>query len=329
MAKTFILSDDSLNSKGFRIMTAGIDIEQFKANPVMLFMHNRPFYKDSSSVIGRWENIRKEKGQLLADAVFDMDDPFAASIAKKVENNFLRMASLGARPVETSSDPKDLLPGQCFETVTRCIAREASIVDIGANDSALCLFDVPALYNDQEKLVELAAGSESIIPTIKITSDMKFTDIELAEVAPLLGLSDTATSKDVIGAVQKLKTDKEAAEAKLADQEKTQQAEKIATLVDGAVEAKKITAAQKDNFIKLATGDFESTKAILDSMTPYVSLKDSLAAGGASSEAEELVKMSANDLWKSGKLETLREKNFEVFKQKYRELNGTDFRGDK
>jgi len=324
MAKTFVLSDDSLNTMGFRILTAGIDIEQFSKNPIMLFMHNRPFggTKDETSVIGKWDNIRKEKNQLLADAVFDMEDEFAKSIAAKVEGGFIRMSSLGARPVETSSDKKYLLPGQCYETVTKCVAREGSIVDLGSNDNAMCLTDVPALYDEQEKIIKLSAGNNNIIPKIKTTPDMKLTEIELAEVAPLLGLSDTATSKDVIGAVNKLKTDKEAVEVKLADVLKLQNAEKIETLVSGAVTAKKITPAQKADFIKLAEVNYETTKAILDSTPAYVSLKDQVDEGnkGADAELEAMVKLSGEELWKQGKLDLLKLKSPEQYKIKYKEF---------
>lgn len=39
---------------------------RFKKDPVMLYMHAR-----EKGVIGRWDNIRTEGSQLIADAVFD------------------------------------------------------------------------------------------------------------------------------------------------------------------------------------------------------------------------------------------------------------------
>ena len=40
MAKHYILSDESLNSYKFRVMTEGIDIEsRYVKNPVILFQH--------------------------------------------------------------------------------------------------------------------------------------------------------------------------------------------------------------------------------------------------------------------------------------------------
>ena len=66
---TFIVSDESVNSYGMIILTAGIDTSRFEQNPVMLYMHER------ATIVGRWENIRKENDKLLADAVFDDSTP--------------------------------------------------------------------------------------------------------------------------------------------------------------------------------------------------------------------------------------------------------------
>lgn len=71
---TFILSDESVNSYGQIILTEGINIERFAKNPVMLYMHER------NTVIGRWDNIRKEGKQLLADAFFDANIELARTV---------------------------------------------------------------------------------------------------------------------------------------------------------------------------------------------------------------------------------------------------------
>jgi hypothetical protein len=330
MAKTFVLSDESLNSYGFRILTAGIDVEQFIKNPVMLFMHNRPFRgsKDEYTVIGRWENIRKEDGKLLADAVFDLNDPFAKSIADKVENDFLRMASIGARPIETSADPIYLVPGQQYETVTKCIAKEASIVDIGSNDNALALSDVPALYNDEETLIELSAnGNNPLIPSLQNQNQMKIEEINLKDLAPLLGLNENPTAQEFTDVVKKLITEKATLVQQVNDLNSEKNREKIANLVDGAVLAKKITADQKASFVKLAEADFDSTKTVLDAMKAYQPIEKHLSENNEVSDKDvaELIKLSGVELWKQGKLNTLKAKNFEQFKLKYKEAFGKDY----
>lgn len=143
MAKTFILSDESLNCYGFKVLTEGIDISQFSKNPVLLFNHIDWGHTSGTynGPIGRWENIRKENGQLLADAVFDENDPTAKLIADKVANDFIRAASLGFQILATDETPENMSMGQTRATVTKCKALEASVVDFPGNENALCLYD--------------------------------------------------------------------------------------------------------------------------------------------------------------------------------------------
>jgi hypothetical protein len=194
MAKTFILHDESLNEHGFWMLTAGADLKQFKKNPIMLFNHNRPWRdtEDTMLPIGHWDNIRLEGDQILADAVFDADE-FAQKIAAKVESGTLRMASAGARPITTSSDAKYIKPGQRYETVLKWNMKEASIVDIGANNNAM------ALYDDKDNLITLADGPDNIpLPLITQTS----IDTNMKELSKLLKLADGAGEQDFITAVQ-------------------------------------------------------------------------------------------------------------------------------
>ena len=37
-----IISTSAINSYGSRVLTAGINLKQYKKNPIVLFMHNRP-----------------------------------------------------------------------------------------------------------------------------------------------------------------------------------------------------------------------------------------------------------------------------------------------
>ena len=48
MAKDFIINTSGLNSYGTRVLTPGIDLTQYKRNPVLLYMHTRGFDGKSS-----------------------------------------------------------------------------------------------------------------------------------------------------------------------------------------------------------------------------------------------------------------------------------------
>ena len=123
---TFLVSDESDNSHGFKVLTEGIDITQFEKNPIMLYMHERP------TIIGMWKNLRKEDGKLYADAVFDTESEKGGEVARQVEKGFLRGASIGI------TYQKEYLKNGVLE---KCRLFEISIVDIGSNPNALKLYD--------------------------------------------------------------------------------------------------------------------------------------------------------------------------------------------
>lgn len=135
---TFILLDGSVTTFGFRVLVDGVDTSQFERNPVMLYGHN-----DHSLPIGSWLNIRKENDRLLADANFDYDDPDpeVQRIIGKVERGIIKMASVGLRDPEMSTDEKYIVSGQTLPTVVKSSLREASIIPIGANNNAMKLYD--------------------------------------------------------------------------------------------------------------------------------------------------------------------------------------------
>jgi len=144
---TFIVSDNSVNKFGGRVITEGIDTTEFEKNPIMLYMHLRDdgWRSDAVSVetnsmpIGRWENIRVQGEQLLADATFDLDDNLGAEVHRKVIDKVLNAASIGIDPIAFSDDESDLLVGQFRSTITKSKLLEISIVDIPANNNAMQL----------------------------------------------------------------------------------------------------------------------------------------------------------------------------------------------
>lgn len=142
MQRSFILSDENINERGFRVLTSGIDLERFEKNPVMLWMHRRDGGYEANQVlpIGKWDNIRIEDNKLMADPVFDENDTFAKLIKSKVDSGFVKGASIGIRAIELSDDPKLAQKGQTRATITKCELYEASVVDIPANKNTVQLF---------------------------------------------------------------------------------------------------------------------------------------------------------------------------------------------
>lgn len=312
---TFILSDDSVNESGFRIMTNGIDISQFEKNPIMLYMHNRandwtqPFLKP----IGIWVNIRKEKGQLLADAEFDMDDENAVQIAKKVEKGHLRAASVGIKVKEVIEDV--IQEGQRIISVSQSRLLEASIVDIPRNGNALRLF-----FEDGAKLMELSELSldklDNFLPFIKSKLNMK-------TVLSTLGLGENATELEALAAVTQLKNnaiqleaDKKTLEAKIQELEQQKAEEKCSALVDKAIADKKITAADRDNWLGLAKNSFEAAEKALNNLKGFTSLADTIESSKSDNTIlNDADKYEAN--WRADKLAAWKKDNPEEFQRCY------------
>lgn len=259
MAKTFILSDESINTYGFRVITNGINLSQFKKNPVMLFNHKQ--WGDTySGPIGKWENIRIEDGKLLADAVFDEKDDLAQKIASKVEDGFIKGASIGFTTIETSVEPNVLVKGQTRPTVTKALIYEASIVDLPGNMSAL------ALYDSAGNKIELStnAGNQlnEVLPLIQNSNNMSNLKLAAATLA-ILSLSTTSTEGDVDTAVKQL-SDKN---AELENKLKKFETQRATDLVQAAIDSKKIKEADKENWLKMASTDFDLAQKTLSSLS--------------------------------------------------------------
>ena len=158
---TFLVSDESDNSHGFKVLTEGIDITQFEKNPIMLYMHERP------TIIGMWKNLRKEDGKLYADAVFDTESEKGGEVARQVEKGFLRGASIGI-----TYQKEDLKNG----VLEKCRLFEISIVDMGSNPNALKLYDtteITTLYFDQ------ILAQENLSEILFLKDDKSFKNIVL------------------------------------------------------------------------------------------------------------------------------------------------------
>lgn len=180
--KSFILSDESVNSYGFVLLNSGADWSLFDKNPVMLYMHAADLLP-----IGVWENRRLENGAWVADPVFDLEDQFAEQVAGKVERNVLRMASISV-DFDKRNVRKELRNGQTVGVITKWLAREASIVPIGANRNAVMLHDAET----GKEVLSLADLNEPIKP---------IEDMEFKNIAKALNLADTATESEVMQAI--------------------------------------------------------------------------------------------------------------------------------
>lgn len=235
--KKVVISTSAVNSYGSRVLTSGIDFEQYKRNPVLLWMHRRGDREDVP--IGRMEDIHLEGDKLIGTPVFDRSDEFAKKIADKWDNDFLRMASAGLSIVELSDDPSLVLPGQTRMTITRSKLEEVSIVDIGANDDAMAV----SLYTAGGEVLslsqmELASDLPLLTPdtdsTLNIPNEMN------EKIALALGLSADATDEQAVSAIAQLKAE--------VDQAKQLKLSLINEQLASAVQSGKLPKEQEETY---------------------------------------------------------------------------------
>lgn len=88
--KEFCLTDNSVNVYGYRLLTAGLDLAQYKKNPIGFLMHDR-----EGGVIVKWEDLRIEADKLFGKPVINLSHPKGEDIAAQVEAGFINAASMG------------------------------------------------------------------------------------------------------------------------------------------------------------------------------------------------------------------------------------------
>ena len=281
MGKEAIITSNGLNSYGSRVLTEGGDLRQYERNPVLLFMHNRAFSRENLP-IGRMEGLRIDGDRLIGTPVFDLNDEFAKRIADKWENGFLRMLSAGIEIIETSSDAGVMLPGQTRPTITKWKLVEVSVVDIGANDEAL------RLYDQAGAMLKLASGIDNeVLPLLKEREDNQLiikTTMN-KELLTLLGLQEGATDEQVLATVRGLK--------EKADKVEAMTLANITAIVDEAVTTKKITADKKEHFVNLGkAAGIESLRETLSLMKPAQKPTEVIVPRGSAPEQGTFAKLS-------------------------------------
>ncbi|KMQ70317.1 HK97 family phage prohead protease [Chryseobacterium koreense] len=248
----FVLNDETkVNQFGFRVSNAGLDLDRFRANPVILDNHSMSNY----SVLGRWENIQIEGNLLTAEAVFDDADPNAKEIARKVAAGFIKGSSLGLNPYSMSNFV--IAPDDTYDLVKSEVL-EASIVPIPNNANAIKLYAATAdsIKELQETDISEILLMASDLSQFNINNSMKKITLTLSAVAAL-GLPGNTLEHDealVNEKIINLKSDLDAANLKIKgfqDLENDKKAKLSADTVKADIAAGKIDATKEADYIKL------------------------------------------------------------------------------
>ena len=278
------------------------------------------FHKATGGVIGNSEDLRS-----------------AAELLENIEKDIIEML------VEKTGEKEQYFKDEFFSGIDRFLnAKEAE--DLKISDAT---YDKPEKNNTniQTRMFNIAANTN--------LKDNKMEKVEnLKMFNALLGINENASEIDMFKEVQKIvvsngKLTKEVAD-KVTDIEnltknndilkdeikgyktaaETSRKEKITLLIDGAVEAGKITEDAKEDYRNLAELDekgFVYVKKAIEKIKPYVSISKKINTSLSDKEIEKRKDWIWEDYHKAGELANVKENDIELYKELYKEKFGKDF----
>lgn len=302
------LTNSSLNAYGTRVLTEGMDIEQFERNPVLLWMHHR------GEVIGIVTDIKREGDEITGVLQFDEASDLSQKCKKQWDFGSLRMVSGGIDILAWDEDPKLYVEGQKLATISRSKLTEVSLVDIGANDDALVLTYEGQTLNfakdgyqplplakptDPDTPINLQNQPNSSTPNQSKTMDQKVLALQL-------GLPETATEQEINAKLATLQAAAAETEKLREEQEKMKLAQ-LEAEVDKAIAEKRIEDKMRAHFVETGkTIGLEALKTTLSAISPRMKLSKTLNSSGqevvpatfsklSEVPAEQLSEMREND----------------------------------
>lgn len=307
--REFSLTDSTVNVYGFRLLTKGYLMDEYKKNPIGYLMHKR-----EDGVLVKWEDLRVEGDTVKGKPVINMSHSRAAQTVDEIENGFLNAASVGHIVVlEMSDDPSLKLSGQTGPTVTKWFNRECSLVDVPGNINALA-----KLYDENDNEINLADYQT------KLKTEMKQIQFTAANLAAL-NLTAEAEESAVQTAFQELVSKAAKVpglETQLNDLRAQVCKDKVEGILKTALDANKITKELSDRLAKDYATNPEGLKSVVDGLPVYKSVTDRLDEETPDKKFAPLMAKSFNDLMESGEAEILKKQAPELYKQKFKEEFG-------
>ena len=282
MGKRVRITNSSLNDLGTRVLTSGVDIVQYRRNPVLLYMHQR------GEVIGLVKDIRVEGDEITGELEFDGASEMSVRAERQFEFGSLRMVSAGLDIIETSEDPALLVPGQTRPTVTRSRLFEVSVVDIGSNDDAI------VLRKDGVALT-LSRDGGCALPLLgdqQISLNKK--EMNQNEITALLGLEASADDNAVRARVTELLASRREAET-LRSERETLRLAAITQAVENGIAERRIPADRKEHFIGLGKSvGLDALKTTIQAMSPAAKVSGMIRGGEGRAEYGKLSEVPAD-----------------------------------
>lgn len=176
----FVVSTGALDSHGERINVDGINLKEFKQNPVVLWGHD-----GFNLPIAKATKVWKEAGKLMARAKFYLKDDFARKVYEYIVDGYLNAVSIGGMVDQWANDGI---------TIDKMTMKEFSVVSVPANPEALVAAksldgnqraELRALANAYaRKMLSKEDGNTEIIQNIQTLETLVATLKEVAHSEP-------------------------------------------------------------------------------------------------------------------------------------------------
>lgn len=291
--KEFCLTDNSVNTYGYRLLTEGLQLERFKP-AIGFLMHER-----EKGPAVTWTDFRFDGDKLFAKPI--VNDLRFPSLVDEIEQGFYAAASAGyIVALEVSENPEDMIAGQTGPTVTKWFPRECSIVDIPANYDALAklmdesghiFMDLSANINDKSNNNK---KTKMTLPNLSATDLL------------LLGLKEGSTKEEISSKLSDLVSKAKRAdelEIELSALKSEQMKEKVNGLLLYA--KNKLTNEMRDKLGADYASNPEGLKSLLDAMPVRTPVTKGIETGPLS-VPEKYQGKTLNDLFLSDELEDVK-----------------------
>lgn len=286
--KEFLLTDSSLNTYSYRLLTGGYLMDEFKKNPIGYYMHGTDEYPREAGVLVRWYDLRMDGDKVFGKPMINLNHPRGERTVQEIENGFLNAASCGKIvALEISDKPTDYLPTQEGPTVSKWFNRECSLVDMPGNYNALTdlvdennfpldLADFKPQFKNKMEKIFLSPAHIALLPNLKANPTQDDINTAFNDLVAKANKADQLQNL-----VTSLTTERDALKTEVSNL-KTQGADgKVKSMLDEARDKdKKITQELHDLFAVQYKGKPDDLKKVLDVMKPVgtvINLKDGKA----------------------------------------------------
>ena len=151
----FVMSDFNLNRLGMKVDPDGWVLDNYKANPVLLWNHN-----DSIPAIGNMNNVRIDGKSLVGKPSFAEKevDEFGWSIGQKVDSGILTSGSVGFMTLKVEVEEKE-------NKLPVVISREQELYEFSiVNLPALVSAVKHSVKSPETREVSVPSGMQRVVP---------------------------------------------------------------------------------------------------------------------------------------------------------------------